>query len=76
VIPGFQRERIVEGMGERRDASVNEVLSYLADNGVANLAIGEAVDLLVDERGLTREDAEAALRSHPAWADLADLSRP
>jgi hypothetical protein len=60
-------------MDERKNASVDEVLRYLAHNGVANLSVEQARDLLMEERGLTPEAADAALVANPDWGHLASL---
>ena len=74
VVPEFQLEQIIRGIDERSQMSDADVLSYLADNGVFNLGLGDVVDLLVVRRGLSREDAEAAVTAHPDFAGLARIT--
>ena len=71
-MPPYLREQIASELGERhaRGESITETLSWLGKTGTT---VGEAVELLEEKTGRSRDEAERVVAEHPDWAPLVRL---
>jgi len=71
-MPPYLREQIAADLRDRhaRGESITETLRWLGKTGTT---AGEAVELLEESTGRSRDEAERAVAEHPDWAPLVRL---
>ncbi len=71
-MPPYLREQIARELRVRgeRGESITDILRWLGKTGTT---VGEAVELLEECLGRSRDEAERAIAEHPDWAPLVRL---
>ena len=71
-MPPNRREQIAAELRQRgeREDSITDILRWLA---TTETTVGEAIELLEEELGRSRDEAERAVAEHPDWGKLVRL---